>query len=174
MSTRAAALALCFATAVRAAAPPAAAPGPPTAPHPAPPAAVMSAGAALYVSRCAVCHDHPSGRIPPKVFIATTRTAEDVIDTLTSGVMRMQAAGLKPQEIRALAIYLTGREPAPRAAVDANLCHRKPDVHLTDEDWRSWGGDLANLRFQPQGLKAAQVPRLKLRWTFAYPGESTF
>jgi polyvinyl alcohol dehydrogenase (cytochrome) len=174
MNTRAAALALCLATAARGAASPADQPAPPTAPHPTPPAAVTAAGAALYASRCAVCHDHPSGRIPPRVFIATTRTAEDVIDTLTSGVMRQQAAGLKPEEIRALAVYLTGREPAPRAAADANLCHGKPEVHLTDEDWRSWGGDLANLRLQRHGLDAAQVPRLKLRWTFAYPGESTF
>jgi polyvinyl alcohol dehydrogenase (cytochrome) len=156
------------------AAPENAAPAPPTAPHAAPPAAELAQGEALYQSRCAACHDHPQDRIPPKVFIATTRTADDVIDVLTTGVMRAQAAGLQTAQIRALAVYLTGREPVPRPAADANLCHRAPVLHLTDADWRSWGRDLANLRFQPHGLRAAQVPHLKLRWAFAYPGQSTF
>jgi len=137
--------------------------------HPAPD------GAALYFSRCAVCHDHPSDRIPPKVFISTARTAEDVIDTLTSGVMRQQAEGLTTEEISALAVYLTGKQPAPRATATANLCGSSASVRVDASDWRNWGHDLANTRFQPRGgFTAAEVPKLTLRWTFAYPGRAAF
>jgi polyvinyl alcohol dehydrogenase (cytochrome) len=132
-------------------------------------------GAALYAARCAACHDHATDRIPPKVLISITRSAEDVIDTLTLGVMRTQATGLSSEQIRSLAVYLTGKQPAPRAAPDANPCSAAPSPHLSAADWRSWGRDLASSRFQPDpGFTAAQVPRLKLRWTFAYPGRAAF
>jgi len=132
-------------------------------------------GAALYAQRCAACHDHATDRIPPKVLISVTRSAEDVIDTLTLGVMRTQAAGLSAAEVTSLAVYLTGKQPAPRAAADANPCSSAAAPHLSAHDWRSWGRDLASSRFQPEpGFTAAQVPRLKLRWSFAYPGRAAF
>src|SRR5579871_4363991 len=92
-------------------------------------------GAALYAARCAACHDHASGRIPPKVLISITRSAEDVIDTLALGVMRPQASGLSADQIRAIAVYLTGKQPEPRAAPDANACKGPADPHLSPGDW---------------------------------------
>jgi cytochrome c5 len=43
------------------------------------PEATSPEGAALYANRCAACHDHASGRVPPKVLISVTRAAEDVM-----------------------------------------------------------------------------------------------
>src|SRR5580704_5854282 len=115
-------------------------------------------GAALYAQHCAACHDHASGRIPPKVLISITRSAEDVIDTLTLGVMRAQATGLSDAQVRTLAVYLTGKEPQPRAAADANPCPGPVAAQLGAGDWRSWGLDLASSRFQTEpGFSAAQV-----------------
>jgi polyvinyl alcohol dehydrogenase (cytochrome) len=139
------------------------------------PAGASADGAALYASRCAACHDHATERIPPKVLISVTRSPEDVIDTLTLGVMRTQATGLSAEQIKSLAFYLTGKQPTPRAAPDANLCGAAVAAHLSADDWRSWGRDLANSRFQPApGFTAAQVPHLTLRWAFAYPGRAAF
>ena len=139
------------------------------------PAGATAEGAALYASRCAACHDHATDRIPPKVLISVTRSPEDVIDTLTLGVMRTQATGLSAEQIKNLAFYLTGKQPTPRAAPDANLCSAAVATQPSAGDWRSWGRDLANSRWQPEpGLTAAQVPRLKLRWSFAYPGRAAF
>jgi polyvinyl alcohol dehydrogenase (cytochrome) len=139
------------------------------------PAGATAEGAALYASRCAACHDHATDRIPPKVLISVTRSPEDVIDTLTLGVMRTQATGLSAEQIKSLAFYLTGKQPTPRAAPDANLCSAAVATEPSAGDWRSWGRDLANSRWQPEpGLTAAQVPRLKLRWSFAYPGRAAF
>lgn len=59
-------------------------------------------GVAIYRQRCAMCHDHPQGNIPPRSWIAA-RPREEVIQALTHGVMRAQAAGLTPQDIEAVA-----------------------------------------------------------------------
>ena len=42
--------------------------------------------------------------------------------------------------------------------------------------WNGWGIDLTNSRFQnakAAGLTAADVPKLKLKWAFGYPGVTT-
>ncbi len=62
-------------------------------------------GAALYQQRCAVCHDHPQGNIPPRQLIAS-RSQSRIVDTLTHGAMRAQAAGLSARDIDAIARYL--------------------------------------------------------------------
>ncbi|HSP67156.1 MAG TPA: PQQ-binding-like beta-propeller repeat protein, partial [Bryobacteraceae bacterium] len=39
--------------------------------------------------------------------------------------------------------------------------------------WNGWGAGLANTRFQDQksaGIAAADVPKLKLKWAFGFPG----
>ncbi len=155
--------------AVSAASAPAVATDPPAAADP------SAQGAALWAERCSACHDHAQDRIPPKLLIATTRAPEDIIDTLTLGVMRPQASGLTDEQIKSIAVYLTTKQPVPRAAPDANLCKSPANPQLTPHDWRSWGGDLTSSRYQADGgLNAQQVPHLKLRWTFAFPGRAAF
>jgi polyvinyl alcohol dehydrogenase (cytochrome) len=59
-----------------------------------------------------------------------------------------------------------------------NQCRANPP--MTDPSsgpsWNGWGNDLGNTRFQPAAaarLTAADVPRLKLKWSFGFPhGES--
>jgi polyvinyl alcohol dehydrogenase (cytochrome) len=137
------------------------------------PAITSPEGEALYKQRCAVCHDNPQDRIPP-LFLIKRRSAEDVIQTLTTGAMKQQAAGLSADQIRALAIHLTGKQPgAPiEANLGANLCKAKPGpISLNGPQWNGWGRDSDNSRYQPQpGIKADEVPRLKVKWAFAHPG----
>src|SRR5262245_47679142 len=84
-------------------------------------------GAALYAARCAACHDHPADRTPPKIMLQTYRTPEEIIAALTNGAMRQQAAGLSADEIHALAVHLTGKEPVHEQADPmANACKRTP------------------------------------------------
>jgi cytochrome c553 len=52
-----------------------------------------------------VCHDHPQGNIPPRQLIAS-RSHSRIVDTLTHGAMRAQAAGLSAHDIDAIARYL--------------------------------------------------------------------
>jgi polyvinyl alcohol dehydrogenase (cytochrome) len=145
-----------------------------TAPWQQTPAVVTSPeGEAIYKQRCAVCHDNPQDRVPPKFLIAR-RSAEDVIRTLTTGSMKQQAAGLSAAQIRALAIYLTGKEPADswQTNMNTNPCKisGKP-INLNAPQWNGWGRDLENSRYQPRpGIKAEDVPHLKVKWAWAHPG----
>ncbi len=133
-------------------------------------------GAKLYEQRCAVCHDNPSNnpqdRTPPKS-ILTRKAPEEVIAALTTGSMKTQASGLKELEIRAIAVYLTGKQP--NGVIDpsqlANRCQvTGGPINLKAPGWNGWGVDYDNTRYQPKpGLKAEDVPRLKLKWAFAYP-----
>jgi polyvinyl alcohol dehydrogenase (cytochrome) len=130
-------------------------------------------GAELYKQRCAACHDNPVDRIPP-LFLIRRRSAEDVIQTLTNGSMKQQASGLNDDQIRALAIHLTGKKPGPpiQMNLDANLCKgAPPPINFNGPQWNGWGRDLDNSRFQPKpGIKPEDVPRLKVKWAFAHPG----
>jgi polyvinyl alcohol dehydrogenase (cytochrome) len=129
--------------------------------------------AQIYQQRCAVCHDNAQDRIPPRFLIAR-RSAEDVMQTLTSGSMKQQASGLTPEQIRALAIFLTGKQPgAPiQANLDANKCQSAGGpIDLKAPQWNGWGVDYDNSRYQPKpNLKAEDVPRLKVKWAWAHPG----
>ena len=62
-------------------------------------------GEAIYRQRCAVCHDHPQGNIPPRSLIATRPHAR-IVEALSSGVMRAQAQGLNAAQIEEVAKYL--------------------------------------------------------------------
>src|SRR5215510_15181125 len=130
-------------------------------------------GAELYKQKCAVCHDNPQDRIPP-LFLIRRRSAEDVIMTLTSGSMKQQASGLNAEQIRALAIHLTGKQPGPpiETNMGANRCTgAPPPINLKGPQWNGWGFDLDNSRFQPKpGIKAEDVPKLKVKWAWAHPG----
>ena len=130
-------------------------------------------GAAIYKQKCAVCHDEPQERVPP-LFLIRRRSAEDVIMTLTSGSMKQQATGLSAEQIRALAIHLTGKQPGPpiEANLGANRCAgAAPPINLKGPQWNGWGYDLDNSRFQPKpGISAEDVPKLKVKWAWAHPG----
>jgi len=136
-------------------------------------ATTSTEGEALYKQKCAVCHDEPQDRVPP-LFLIRRRSAEDVIMTLTSGSMKQQAAGLSAEQIRALAIHLTGKQPGPPIdlSLGANRCAAAPKpISLKGPRWNGWGFDLDNSRFQPNpGIKAEDVPKLKVKWAWAHPG----
>lgn len=142
-----------------------------------PPQSTAPDGAALYRQRCAACHDNPQDRIPPR-FILARRTADEVIEAMTTGGMKQQAAGLSSAEIRAIAVYVTGKQPS--ALLDgnelANMCKEPAGpIDLKAPQWNGWGRDTDNTRFQPQpGLKPEDVPRLKVKWSFAYPGNLAY
>jgi polyvinyl alcohol dehydrogenase (cytochrome) len=135
-----------------------------------PPPMADAHGKALFAERCSGCHDAPGSRAPATAYLAT-RLPSEIIYTLTKGEMQTQAAGLSQDDVKSLARFLTGREINPEAPVDANMC-KAPGAIITDpKHWASWGHDTQNTRFQTDpGFTAADLPRLKVKWTFALPG----
>jgi polyvinyl alcohol dehydrogenase (cytochrome) len=139
-----------------------------------PTAELAQRGADIFQSRCAGCHEKPLEHVPPKSAISAL-APESVFRALTAGVMRQNAAGLSDDELKAVVVHLTGRLPGAdtQAQLNANRCRgAAPSLALSPRDWNGWGGrGLTNARYQPEpGLQAADVPKLKLKWAFAYPG----
>jgi polyvinyl alcohol dehydrogenase (cytochrome) len=130
-------------------------------------------GEKLYQQKCASCHDNPTGRIPPKATIANN-TPTYLVSTMLEGVMRPMAAGMAPRDMVSVAAYLSTRKNGglDAGALEAPACKDKPTpLTLEGPRWNGWGNAETQGRFQPDpGLKAADVPRLKLKWAFAYAG----
>lgn len=131
-------------------------------------------GAALYKLRCAACHDISATTRAPAPGALKLMSPENIVRALESGVMKEQGATLSPDQRRTVAEYLTGKTlGSTTAATNIGLC-ADPHAHFDPfgPSWNGWGADLNNSRFQSSeiaGLTAADVPRLKLKWTFGYP-----
>ena len=134
-------------------------------------------GATLFAKRCAVCHEHPSGNIPP-VFVLNYKSPEMIVVALTNGPMQAQASGLSAEDIKALAIHLAHRAPGTRRepSPNANLCTGSPGpLAFAPSDWNAINADLGSTRYQATpGIKASEVPRLRVKWVFAYPGGAAY
>jgi polyvinyl alcohol dehydrogenase (cytochrome) len=134
-------------------------------------------GEKLYQQYCAACHDHPQGRIPARAVVAK-RSPDEVVQALTTGAMRAQAAGLNLNERTWIATFLTGEAPTGKLAAppEANVCATSHALlDMTAAQWNGWGRDLDNSRFQQQpGLTASDVPNLKLKWAFGYRGTPVY
>ena len=130
-------------------------------------------GEGVYKQKCASCHDNPAGRTPAKAVIAQN-TPTYIVSTLVEGVMRPMAFGLPPHDIASVAAYLSARKEGGLGAgvLEAPACAGKtPAFTLQGPMWNGWGAAETQDRFQPDpGLKAADVPRLKLKWAMAYAG----
>ncbi len=132
-------------------------------------------GNALYQKHCAQCHDKGVGRAPQLLTLSLS-TPEKVVAALTNGKMAEQGKALTPAETRAVAMFVTGKsfgadEPLPQGqCADAGAAFDKP---FSGAYWNGWGVDTTNRRMQPAamaGLTADQVPQLKLKWAFGFPG----
>src|SRR5207248_4181783 len=61
-----------------------------------------------------------------------------------------------------------------RPATTAGKCAAAPGpLRIGDADWNGWGADPENTRYQAKpGLTAADIPNLKLKWAFAFGGDT--
>jgi polyvinyl alcohol dehydrogenase (cytochrome) len=145
------------------------------------PARARQDGAALYTRHCAQCHESTSGNIrAPGRGVLMKMAPEEILLSMESGTMASFARERSAAERRAIAEYIAGKpvgdKSTAKRAVDSTRCEFATqgfDSPLKRPHWNGWGVDLANSRFQTAemaGLPQAQVPRLKLKWAFGYPG----
>ena len=130
-----------------------------------------SPATALYQSRCAQCHDNPTGRVPPRASFRY-RPPEGVYQALRSGIMSPMAKGLSDDQVKSLVKLLTGREPKRIEDPNTNQCAKQAEpVVIADGDWVSTHGDIQGRRYRKvPTLNAESVKHLKLKWAYAYPG----
>ncbi|MEO8097550.1 MAG: PQQ-binding-like beta-propeller repeat protein [Acidobacteriota bacterium] len=133
-------------------------------------------GASLYETRCATCHQQPvNARIPSRADLAKLQP-QQVVDALEKGAMTAQAVGLTPAQIRSVAAFVgTAAAPVVSATATVNQCPASANKPFTPgpNDWSGWGLNNQNTRYQANpGLAAADVPKLKLKWAFGFPGDT--
>jgi polyvinyl alcohol dehydrogenase (cytochrome) len=131
-------------------------------------------GEALFRERCAACHDGAVARAPG---IAALRqmSVDNIRSVLTTGSMKEQAQDLTTAQVDMLSQFL-GEKKATAVAAPELRCAKVDDAQVdlaTGPHWNGWGVDLSQHRFQSAAeaqLTADDVPRLKLKWAFGFPG----
>ncbi len=137
-------------------------------------------GAKVYEQRCAQCHNGQVARAPKMEFLKI-RTPEEIVDSLENGVMKFIGLAMADADRKSVAEFLAGKPLGGETVLKdtaSNLCPQAPgEFAPSDKDpqWNGWGVTLDNARFQPAehaGLKAEQVPNLKLKWAFGFAPNS--
>lgn len=136
----------------------------------------------LFEARCAQCHGANAAerRAPDRTMLAQM-TPERILAALTTGSMVANATGISDGQKRSLAELLSGRplgsSVSGQASAMKNQCTAKPAFNpATGPRWSGWGNDLMNTRAQTAehaGLRAADVPKLQLKWAFGFPNGSS-
>ena len=132
-------------------------------------------GAAIFKRSCAVCHRAGSGTRAPSPAVLQQMTRESILRALETGKMKTQGSLLTQAEREAVAEYLA--KPAAATSKQAgNFCSNPTPWVENGPGWNGWSASTTNSRFQPgrvEGLDRKNVPRLKLRWAFGFPGSSS-
>jgi len=132
-------------------------------------------GAATYHIACAQCHDKAVYKAPAKSFL-NLMGPDTIYSALSTGLMKQQGAALTDEKKHQVAEYVGDAALARAAeALRPPTCaanDRSPDLHSPPKLYGA-GADFDNSHFIPGDvarLSAADIPRLKLKWAFAYPG----
>src|ERR1700682_2931442 len=147
--------------------------------------AQTTVGVRAFEQYCSKCHGDPSSKVAaPDEMKLRRMMGDDIYAALAKGP-HVDLQGPTDDEKREIALYLGGRKPGVAQITDAKLmtnhCSSNPPLGdiSAKPSWNGWGNDpTSNARFQPAkaaGLTAAQVPQLKLKWAFGFPGvEQTY
>ena len=136
-------------------------------------------GEVLYTQHCARCHEGSMPRITSEGSLRD-KSAQEIYQVTTSGIMRRHGIALGAAGRRAVAEYLSGSplgslKPPIELLPETAYCEAgasAPADPFSGATWNGWGVNLHNTRFQTAaaaGLTAAEVPRLRLRWAFGFP-----
>jgi polyvinyl alcohol dehydrogenase (cytochrome) len=135
-------------------------------------------GATLYKQLCASCHDTGLERAPSRDAFRGM-SPERVLAAMESGPMISMASGRTGVERRDIAEFVTDKKFGQALSTTPSaqaMCRPGTDNFanpLSGPAWNGWGAT-SNTRYQDNamaGFRASDVPRLKLKWAFGFPGE---
>src|SRR5262249_7520234 len=113
----------------------------------------------------------------PAIETLRQMSADAVLTALTTGRMSAQAQRLSPADRIAVAEFVTGKTVTTAQTAPGGLCDAKSRGSVEGlaggrgkGSWNGWGGTPAGNRYiENGGLKAADVPKLRLAWAFGFP-----
>jgi polyvinyl alcohol dehydrogenase (cytochrome) len=143
----------------------------------APPPAKM-----IYERRCAICHTDAgiavNGRIIPTTATLKGMQASKIYESMAHGKMISQSVDISDRDLRAIAEMITGKKMEGGGdtliASMSHNCASNPPLSRPARTpaWNGWSPTPDNARYQgaaAAGLRAADVPKLKLKWAFGLP-----
>ncbi len=135
----------------------------------------MAHGEELFNAQCKQCHDPAIERAPNRTQLASVN-GEVIIKAMSAGgVMQPMAAGMSADDIRAVAVYLTGRseirEEFDTANEASNPCPVSNTFKASGPSWNGWSPQVEATRMAAHSTIAKKdAPKLKVKWAFAYQG----
>lgn len=140
--------------------------------------AFSQTGEALFKTSCASCHEGGMDRAPARAALREF-SAERVLQAIDTGAMVSMASRYSAPERRMIAEFVTGKTLSDKL-VDVPpataMCKAGPTPDFSKVAWNGWGQNTSNTRFQDAAnakLSAADVPKLKVKWAFGFPGEQS-
>ena len=132
-------------------------------------------GSSLYDRTCATCHNGGNDRAPSRDALQSM-SADRVLAAMETGPMISMAVRLTTADRRAIAEFVSGKpigQPLVTTPSAKAMCPDAPGAFVLEGGtWTAWGANTSNTRFQnTPGISADQVPRLKVKWAFAFPGD---
>ena len=137
------------------------------------PAVKQQTAAENYQQHCAQCHEGGVPKAPHSVTFQMIGS-EAVLNSMTDGVMQLQAESMTEEELRRLAEHLGGSSLDSAGALPLRMCGAtagSPDLGQPPRS-SDWGITARNTRFTTAdiaGFEASDVPNFDLKWAFAYP-----
>ena len=130
-------------------------------------------GEQVFSARCKSCHEPAIDRAPNRAALAG-RWADEVIAALKTGMMQPMAAGMTDADITDVSVFLTGQQPGVKfdvAAESKNKCAASNRFNPKGPSYNGWSPSNSNNRIASSStVTAAQAPKLKVKWSFAYQG----
>ena len=136
------------------------------------------AGEKVFADRCASCHSGAADSRAPAPEVLRTRTPQAIVESLVNGAMRVQGSRMTGADRRAVAEFLTGKTLGSDASsTTIGRCAAAQQADRTGESgWRGWSPGVENARSQTaqrSRLSANEIPKLALKWAFAFPDASS-
>ncbi|MCF8473989.1 MAG: PQQ-binding-like beta-propeller repeat protein [Emcibacter sp.] len=131
-------------------------------------------GQAVFEKNCQECHNGSVAKAPHKDMLSLMSPTM-ILKALTDGAMQEQATHLSVIEKKAVATFLTGRDPDTYTAVEQRKCAVNAAWFDYNQhpDTSGWGFDRKNTRYvdaATAGVDKNSIKTMKVKWVFPFPG----
>jgi Glucose dehydrogenase len=133
----------------------------------------MQMGKRLFATHCYSCHKDSGVGAAPGYTILTLMTPNSILAAMNSGKMQQQAAPLSEAERKAVAQWITQSKLTDNRLPKEAFTEFTAPEKATSYDHSGWGNSLSGEGFrtaEQAGITVNNVPSLKLKWAFAFPG----